>query len=312
MRLSVIDIGTNTVLLLIADVDPDGRVHVVYDGHAIPRLGRGVDEHRSIPPESVARVLQCLRDYDELSHRYQAEAIIACGTSALRDASNKEEFRQRVKDELGFDVVILSGEREAELTYLGAVSQFMETDARGRFAVLDIGGGSTELTLGAGTAIESRQSLEIGCVRLTERILKTSPPSSLAMSLCLKELRTALQPLRILSSTASLIGVAGTLTTLASIDLALDQYDAARVNGHRLTTETVKSIFNKLRIRSVEEIRAIPQVHPGRADILLAGILILMETMDMLGVNEVTVSDRGLRYGIAAWKGTELTGVKRA
>jgi len=310
MRLTAIDIGTNTILMLIAEVAPDGTLKMVRDEHGIARLGKGVDENRSISQEGFDRALELLRRYKEISDECESEAIVACGTSVLRDAANSEEFGRFVFERLGFKLGVLNGDEEAELTYLGAVSEFLQPGEGGHFAVLDIGGGSTELTLGVRETVERRQSLPLGCVRLTERILKSSPPSSLAMNQALKEIRARVSEFRSLPVRTQLIGVAGTLTTLAALELQLTEYDPQRVSGHVLTYDAIQQIFNHLRIKTIEEMLAYPQILPGRADVLLAGILILMEVMKRLNVDRITVSDRGLRYGIAIREYLRSTGRK--
>ena len=285
--------------MLIAEFSSDGRLTVLRDEHVIARLGKGVDEHRAITPEATERVLGFLRSFRDLSDQLRSERIIACGTSALRDAVNGPQFIESVRQKLGLELRVLSGDEEAGLTYLGAVSEFLRPGEEQNFGVLDIGGGSTEFVLGTGTTIQRKQSLEIGSVRLTERVLKTSPPSSPAMNEALNEIRAQLDSLPPVPPRTQLIGVAGTLTTLAALDLQLSAYDPSRVSGHVLTLDTVKEIFNHLRTKSVEEILSYPQVLPGRADVLLAGILILLEVMRRVNADRITVSDRGLRYGIA-------------
>jgi exopolyphosphatase/guanosine-5'-triphosphate,3'-diphosphate pyrophosphatase len=308
MRLTAIDIGTNTILTLIADFSPDGKLAVLRDEHVIARLGKGVDENRAITPETIERTLGYLSSFRDLSDQLGSDRIVACGTSALRDAKNGREFINAVRQKLGFEITVLNGDEEAELTYLGAVSEFLRPGERQYFGVLDIGGGSTELVSGAGETVERTQSLDVGSVRLTERILKTSPPSSLAMNQALNEIRAQVASLSSLPSHTRLIGVAGTLTTLAAMDLQLSAYDSTRVSGHELTVEAIQEIFNHLRIRSVEEILGYPQVLPGRADVLLAGILILLEVVKRLNADRITVSDRGLRYGIAMREFERMSG----
>ncbi|MBI2618578.1 MAG: Ppx/GppA family phosphatase [Ignavibacteriales bacterium] len=299
MRLSVIDIGTNTLLLLIADVERDGTIIPLHHGHVIGRLGRGVDEHRTILPETFMKILELLEDFAETSKRYGSNRVIACGTSALRDAGNADEFVEFIKRKLGVEIRILTGNEEAELTYRGAVSEFLEGEKNSFFTVLDIGGGSTELTVGQGMNVLSKHSLDIGCVRLTERFLKTSPPSSLSMSQTLTAIRERVSKIPSVSSNSRLIGVAGTVTTLAALDLNLPEYDPQKVSGHELTYEVIQQTSSKLRIKTVEEMKAYPQILPGRADVLLAGIVILLEVMSHLNIQAITASDRGLRYGIA-------------
>ena len=299
MRLSVLDIGTNTILLLVADVDTQGTITPVGHGHEIVRLGVGVDEQRRILPEALQRAEETIGRFVAEARRHHSEQIIACGTSALRDAANRAEIVTHIRNTTGVDIEILSGNEEAELTYLGAIGEFTRPGQDQKFAVLDIGGGSTEIILGTGTEVHSKQSYDIGCVRLTERFLETSPPSSLGISHALKSIREHLASQHPPDADARFIGVAGTLTTLGALDLNLPAYDPLAVSGHRLKRDTIESIFNRLRIRTKEEIQGIPQILPGRADIMLAGILILLEVMKQLEAEEITVSDRGLRYGVA-------------
>lgn len=298
MRTSAIDIGTNTILMLIADVSPSGELHVIRDEHVIARLGRGVDSNRMILPETFERVLGYLSEYRRIHLAAHSEQIIACGTSALRDAANGRDFISYIKKHLGFDISVLTGDEEAALTYLGGVSEFLLSRAGQDFAVVDIGGGSTEFISGRDASITSKVSLDIGSVRLTERFLKTSPPGPTGLEEAQRYVVEHTRALPTLTLGTHCIGVAGTLTTLAAIDLQLSVYDRKRVNGHVLTLETIERIFDKLKGKRLDEIKAIPQILPQRADIILAGILILLEVMKKIGTDRITASDRGLRYGI--------------
>lgn len=299
MLVSAIDIGTNTILLLIADIDRDGSIRVVQDEHVIARLGKGVDENRKILPETFERAFFFLRDYKKIIDEARVDRVIASGTSFLRDAHNQREFVGFLKDRLDLDVRVLSGTEEASLTYDGAVSEFRGQQAQKSFAVLDIGGGSTELTVGKESEVVRRTSLDIGSVRITERFLKSSPPARTSLDEASNYIRQQLQPLASLSENTLLIGVAGTLTTLAAVDLNLALYDRSRVSGHVLQRRAIESIFNSLETKDLEEIKSYPQILHGRADIILAGVLILLETLRKLNREEITVSDRGLRYGLA-------------
>jgi exopolyphosphatase/guanosine-5'-triphosphate,3'-diphosphate pyrophosphatase len=298
MRTSAIDIGTNTILMLIADVNASGEFHVIRDEHVIARLGKGVDSKRMILPETFERVLGYLKDYKRIHEEVRSEKMVACGTSALRDAANSREFIDYIKKHLGFEISILSGDEEADLTYLGGISEFLGSGTEQQYAVVDIGGGSTEFTSGRGASITSKISLDIGSVRLTERFLKTSPPGAAGLQDAQRYAVEHLRDLPKLTPHTHCIGVAGTLTTLAAIDLQLKAYDRRRVSGHILTLETIRGIFNRLKRKRLDEIRAIPQILPQRADIILAGILILLEIMKKIGADRITASDRGLRYGI--------------
>lgn len=298
MRLTSIDIGTNTILMLIADSGPGGSIKLVRDEHTIARLGKGVDENRMILPATFERVLNVLERFKNISHESGSTRILARGTSALRDAKNQSEFIDFIRRKLDFTIEVLSGDEEAELTYIGAIADSVNKTSPQNFAVLDIGGGSTELTEGTAFEVKAKRSVDMGSVRITERFLKSSPPSTLGVSQAVSFIRSLVQGWPVLSNTATFIGVAGTLTTLASIDFALPSFNRKRVHKHVLTFEAVDSIFKKLRMKSLEELKQVPQILPERADIILAGILILLEVMKQMGAENVTVSDRGLRYGI--------------
>ncbi len=297
MRISSIDIGTNTILLLIVEAKGGKIIKVLHDEQVIARLGKGVDEHRIITSETANRVAEFLYSYRGTSHKYRSEKIIAVGTSALRDASNKREFCDEMLQKTGIDIEILSGDDEAEWTYRGALG---DTGNEGQnFTVLDIGGGSTEIISGTSKTLSQKASLNVGCVRLTERFLRTSPPTLQEISECQSFVRSNLSTVDLTQSKNSrVIGVAGTLTTLAAIHRRLTHYDPSKVEGCVLEREVVMLIFDQLKINTHEEMMRVPQISPGRADIVLAGMIILLEFMKAASLSEITVSDRGLRYGI--------------
>lgn len=297
MRISCIDIGTNTILLLIVEAKGGKIAEVLHDEQVIARLGKGVDEHRIIDSETANRVADFLYSYRDISHKHRSEKIIAVGTSALRDAANKREFCHDMLQRTGIEIEILSGDDEAEWTYRGAIG-----DAGNRaqnFTVLDIGGGSTEIISGKSDALSQKVSIDVGCVRLTERFLRASPPTSGEISECRSFIRSSLSMVDLSQSKNSrVIGVAGTLTTLAAIYLRLAHYEPSRVEGCVLESKAIKRIFDQLKMKTHEEMMRVPQISPGRADILVAGMVILMEFMEAANLSEITVSDRGLRYGI--------------
>jgi exopolyphosphatase/guanosine-5'-triphosphate,3'-diphosphate pyrophosphatase len=299
MRLASIDIGTNTVLMLVADVRRDGSLVVVRDEHFIGRLGKGVDEYGIIVQETFHRIHGILSQLKSIADSLGIQHISACGTSALRDAKNRQEFIDFMKEKLALEIQILSGTEEAELTYLGAISDYpMKSDSE-NYTVLDIGGGSTEIVTGSGDHVISSASMDIGSVRLTERILKNNPPDRTALDHAVQIVRDQLKTSGPLSPAATIIGVAGTLTTLAALDLRIAEFDKNIINRHILTIETIDKIFHELRPLTLDQLRSYPQIHPSRADILLAGIIILRETLWKMNASKITVSDRGLRYGIA-------------
>lgn len=298
MRLASIDIGTNTILMLIADISDNGSLSVVRDEHFIARLGKGVDEKGLIQQETFTRVHDILQHLKAITNSEGVEHIIACGTSALRDAINRKEFIEFIKKQLSIEIKVISGNKEAELTYLGAISDNYQGISSKEFAVLDIGGGSTELIIGTGSNITYANSIDIGSVRLTERILKTNPPNLLALKNSIILVQENLKFIPPISSKTTLIGVAGTLTTLASLDLRLAKFDRNMINRHILRSDAIERIFQELIPLTLEQIKSYPQIHPERADILLAGIIILKEVLNKLNLYQIIVSDRGLRYGL--------------
>jgi exopolyphosphatase/guanosine-5'-triphosphate,3'-diphosphate pyrophosphatase len=298
MRISAIDIGTNTILMLIADILPDGSLAIIADEHRIARMGKGVDARGIIQPDAFTRVLETLTGLKAISDAHKPDAIVACGTSALRDASNRQDLIDRIQSRLGISVKVVSGDEESRLTYTGAISGYPHRSADSHFAVLDIGGGSTEIVNGVGPSISSAVSIDVGSVRLTERILKTSPPGASAIEDATRLVREHAKRIPPLKESAKLIGVAGTLTTLAAIDLRLSHFDRTKIDGCRLSASRIESIFNELKALNLEQLRDYPQIHSSRADILLAGIIILSEALRAVGRSEITVSDRGLRYGL--------------
>lgn len=300
MRIATIDIGTNTILMLIADISTGGSVTVIRDEHVIARLGKGVDNLRRITPDTFTRALGFLEHYKRIAHSCNVEKIVACGTSALRDAANSGEFVELIRQKLGLDIEVLSGHKEAELTYQGAVSEFLVEEDQQSFAVLDIGGGSTELTTGVGTNLVSTESLDLGCVRLTERYLKTSPPRESDLETAASEVASWIGKLHRLPPETKVIGVAGTVTTLAAMELGLRSYDPKHVSGHFISIETVNRFADSLRTMTVPEMLAhYSQIQEGRADIIFAGMMILQACLKQLGSKGIEASDRGLRFGLA-------------
>jgi len=296
MRLASIDIGTNTILMLLCDVQPDGKIEVIRDDISFPRLGEGVDRAGLIDEGAARRALEILRSYKKISHDEGAVKIIACGTSAFREAANRDQLRNRIKAEVDIDVEILSGDEEAEWTFTGALSGL--DDEGKRFAVIDIGGGSTELTFGRRDNIERRISTSLGVVRLTERFLQPAPPSDAQLQRATDLIRSCLNETGHFQTAGyMLVGVAGTATTVAALKLGLREFDRKKIDGLVVTLEEVRSVFETLRSRTVEEITS-SIIPPGRADVILAGVLILRESMQFYHFDKIRVSTRGLRYGM--------------
>jgi exopolyphosphatase/guanosine-5'-triphosphate,3'-diphosphate pyrophosphatase len=297
MKIASIDIGTNTILLLIAETEHGSIKRVFHDEQAIARIGKGVDRAGVISRETFSRALQFFQSYQKTIRLFNVNKIIAVGTSALRDAVNKVDFCNFIFTECGISIEILTGDEEAEWTYWGGISEFIKTASS--FCLLDIGGGSTEIIAGTAESIHSKISLNIGCVRITERFLHGNPPHTNEVSEARLEVRAVLQEIkRFLISESLVVGVAGTVTTLAALELQLPHYDPEKVTGFRLNRSTIQKQFQKLSSMTTSEIGTLRQVSPGREDIILAGILILDEFMEQTSTDTITVSDRGLRYGM--------------
>ena len=295
--ISSIDVGTNTVLLLVARFDDSGLITPLAFEQRIPRLGFGVDASRRLAREPMQRALAVLRDYRTILETYRPDATVVFGTSALRDASNREEFRQLVRDEAGFDLEVLSGADEALWTYRGAVSGLGPI---GRAVVLDIGGGSTELASGAGGALNRRASLDVGSVRLTERFFRHDPPLQDELRRARALLQSELSPvISALDGSSTLVGVAGTVTSLAILAQGLPRFAVDAVAGYRMSRATVGRLFDRLSGMPAREIRQLSEIMEGRADVITAGALILQEVMDSCCFPDVVVSERGVRYGVA-------------
>jgi len=297
MTYAVIDIGTNTVLLLVATVSPKSRITPLAYEQRIPRLGKGVDQHRVLHPDSMMRVVEVLKEYRELSAPFCPDLSIVCGTSAVRDAANRDAFAALVKQETGFTLEVLTGEEEALWTYRGAISGSPELS---RATVVDIGGGSTEIIVGSRTSIEQRTSIDIGSVRLTEKFFRHDPPAESEIQMARAAIVDGLKAtsgFRFVGST--LVGVAGTATTLAMLAQGLLEFDIRAVTNFRMTRDTVEHLCRTLRAMTVSKIRDLSSVMAGRADVIVAGTLILSEVMARGHFTEVIVSERGVRYGLA-------------
>jgi len=300
VRVATIDVGTNTVLLLVADVGADGELLPVVEREAITRLGQGVDRSRELDPAAVERTLACLEQLVREIAEARCDRVAIVGTSALRDARGGDDFRRRASALVGAQVRVLSGDEEAEATFLGATSDERPAGSR---VVFDVGGGSTEIVVGDGASesISFATSLDIGSVRLTERFLHHDPPTRAELDALAAAITDALRALPPVVSTLSPIGVAGTMTTLASVALALPTYDVARIQGTLIATETLESALRAMETMQVEQRRRLPAMVAARADVIVAGGAIAIAVLKAFGAPNVIVSDRGVRWGVARW-----------
>jgi exopolyphosphatase/guanosine-5'-triphosphate,3'-diphosphate pyrophosphatase len=283
-RVASVDLGTNSTRLLVADVE-DGRVLEVERQLKITRLGESVDTRRRLLPTAIARVRNCLVDYRRTAERLGAERVLAVATSAVRDADNGEAFLGEVAWSYGFSTQLLEGDEEALLTFRGASAG---RDLAPGTLVVDIGGGSTELIVGGPDGVDFHRSVDVGCVRLTERFGED-------LKRMADEVRAALPELDARGG----IGVAGTVTALAALDLGLVEYDSDRVHGHALSRAAVEGQLERLGALDPEARRRVPGLEPDRGPVIVAGALILREVLAHYGLDEIEASEHDLLDGAA-------------
>ena len=288
-RVGVVDLGTNSTRLLVADVE-DSSVSELDRHLEITRLGEGVDARGRLLPQAIARVRNVLVDYRRTIEELGAERTLAFATSAVRDAENGEAFLGEVEWSYGFATRLLSGHEEALLTFRGIAAGRELTDAT---LVIDVGGGSTELILGGPDGVSFHESFDLGCVRLSERF--PSDPEGAAL-----HVRAALDqgvPGSLEARTA--MGVAGTVTQLATLDLGLEREEPDRVHAHRLSAETIAGQVEQLAAMPVDEIRRLRGMHPERAPVIVAGAVVVREVLSHFGLAELEVSERDIMHGAA-------------
>jgi exopolyphosphatase/guanosine-5'-triphosphate,3'-diphosphate pyrophosphatase len=305
VRLAAIDLGSNTVRLLVADVDSEGGLRPVHGEQVVVRLGEGLAQHGVLAPAAMERALAAVREYATRARALGARRVLAVATAAVREADNRDEFVGRLAGVPGLEVRVVSGDEEARLTLLGVASGV--APAAGSYCVLDIGGGSTELIVASGTRYVSAVSLRLGVVPLVERFLHADPVDWAEYSACVAHVEACLAAaawpeIRPLGPRA-LVGTAGTITTLAALDLGLAAYDPARVQGHRLTVTAVRALRERLGALHVAERARLPCLEPGRADLIIPGIAVVLGVLEGLGLAELIVSDAGLREGILVGAG---------
>lgn len=307
MKRTVIDIGTNTILMLIADYDRQSKIiKTILDIQRVPRLGKGVDKNRNILPESTKKAIEILNEYGFISLKHGSEKITATATSFIRDSHNRDEFLQEIRENTGINIEILSGADEAKWTFTGGVYDKIP-DNPVRLTTIDIGGGSTEITttinpLNNFDELSSApllgRSLNIGSVRINEKFLSHHPPALENIAGAESFINEHLNRINFDLSGSSLIGVAGTITTLGAIVLGLDKFESAKVDNLIITIGDIDEVLRKLIPMPLEELYAMGDYMTGRADIVIPGILILKCFMQKFGYNEVKVSTKGLRYGV--------------
>ncbi|MBX3229775.1 MAG: Ppx/GppA family phosphatase [Labilithrix sp.] len=301
MRVASVDIGTNTVLLLVAERGADGQLVAVEERATITRLGQGVDKTRRLAPEAIARTNAALDAYADVIEKAGATRVDVVGTSAMRDAGGGEEVRAHVKARLGVEARTISGDEEARLTFAGALSGLGAIAAGTKVRVFDIGGGSTEIVHGerGSTALLYAHSYDVGSVRLTERHVSGDPPSPAELDAVRAAARAAFAGVPAFASDVPPVGIAGTMTTLAAVSLEMSAYDGARVHGLTLSVSEIERVVAELARVPLAERARLPGLEPKRADVIVAGGLVALAYLEHAGADAVTISDRGVRWGLA-------------
>ncbi|MCH7231280.1 Ppx/GppA family phosphatase [Glycomyces sp. L485] len=300
-RVAGIDCGTNSIRLLIADVDESGRLHDVVRRMEVVRLGEGVDDTGRLSGAALERTRVALADYTAQIREHGAEAVRMTATSASRDAENAHEFKEMVESTLGAAPEVITGDDEARLSYTGAVATLPAIE--GQRLLVDIGGGSTEFVRGEDSRVLSAISVDVGCVRMTERHLRSDPPTRPEAEAAVADIQSVVD--RALSvadpgrEAGELVAVAGTATTLAGIALDLPSYDADAIDGTKLSYEQVAKVTGDLAAADHAERLAIPVMHPGRADVIFGGALVLRTIMERSGADAVLISEHDILDGIA-------------
>lgn len=307
-RVAAIDCGTNSIRLLVADADPaTGELVELARRMEIVRLGQGVDRTGRLAPEALERTFAACREYAAVIREHGAEKVRFVATSASRDAENRDDFVRGVLDILGVEPEVISGDQEAAFSFDGATKELAGRDDLAKpYLVVDIGGGSTEFVVGD-DRVRAARSVDIGCVRMTERHLVrdgvvSDPPSPEGAEAIRADVTAALDlagesvPI---TSAATLVGLAGTVTTVAAIALSLEEYDSEAIHHSRVSLEQVREITARLLASTHAERAAIGAMHPGRVDVIASGALILQAVMERTGAREVVVSEHDILDGIA-------------
>jgi len=302
-RLAAVDIGTNSVRLLVADVEGDdpatARVDLLDRRMTITRLGQGVNATRRLDPDAIGRTVDVLRDYRGAMDTLAATQVRATATSAARDAANRDDFFARAKEALGVEPELLSGEEEARLSFLGATAELEGEPAP--YLVVDIGGGSTEFVLGTEKP-EGLISIDAGCVRVTEQFLASDPPApeelSAAVSVVRDHLADVARELPGIQGARTLVGLAGTITTVAAIEQGLPEYDRERIHHFRLSRAAAEDVFRTLALEPADVRRHNPGLEAARVDVIVGGTIVLVSILRAFGFDEVLVSEADILDGL--------------
>ncbi len=297
-RVAAIDCGTNSIRLLIADITGDNFKEVLRTMEIV-RLGQGVDQNKSFHPDAIDRTLKAVELFRDLIASKGVEKIRFCATSATRDATNRSLFTDGVREILGIEVEVIPGEEEAELSFIGATKELRQSDAP--FLVVDIGGGSTEFVFGS-EKVDFAKSVNIGCVRMSERHLNTQPPSMAQIAQAIVDIDIAITQAAAvvpITTAKTLVAVAGTATTVAAAALELTDYDRHLIHLSRISSDKVHKVAATFQSMNKDQIASLGFMHPGRVDVITAGSLVLSRIMAATGATEFVASESDILDGMA-------------
>jgi len=297
-RVAAIDCGTNSIRLLIADITGDNFKEVLRTMEIV-RLGQGVDQNKAFHPDAIDRTLEAVELFRDQIASKGVEKIRFCATSATRDASNRNLFIDGVRDILGIEVEVIPGEEEAELSFIGATKELRQSDAP--FLVVDIGGGSTEFVFGS-EKVDFAKSVNIGCVRMSERHLNTQPPSMAQIAQAIVDIDIAITQAAAvvpITTAKTLVAVAGTATTVAAAALELTDYDRHLIHLSRISSDKVHKVAASFQSMNKDQIASLGFMHPGRVDVITAGSLVLSRIMAATGATEFVASESDILDGMA-------------
>ncbi|MFZ0660335.1 MAG: Ppx/GppA phosphatase family protein [Candidatus Binataceae bacterium] len=303
MKLGAFDVGTNTVLMLAVEIDGSAPPRPLLECSRITRLGRGLDQNGRLDAGSAALTLGAIEEFAARGRALGVERFVAAGTASLRDAADGPEFIARVRERAGVELETISGLEEASLSHL-AVTRGLAIDPSLPILIVDIGGGSTELIRAEPGHPLAMVSLQIGSVRMTERCIHSDPPSAADVLALTSAIDSAIDAAQWNFQPAKMVGIAGTVTTICAVALAMTEYDASIVHGHVLTRAEVERVVELFRSRPAAERRKLPGLLEGRVDVIYAGAMILLRAMNRFGAGAVIVSDQGVRWGLV-WREAE-------
>jgi len=296
-KIAIIDVGSNSIKFFLGEKNADGTLATILDQNDIARLGEGLRETGMISPDAMQRNSQAIARFAQTARANGADEIFCVGTMALRNAANTNEFIKLVKDTCDVNLTVIPGEEEARLSYLAVLSALPLSD--GKLAIFDTGGGSTEFVFGTGTIMENRFSIDLGAIRITEKHFQADPVSPADVEAALAEIDACFAGGGVTDTVSQLVGMGGAVTSMGAVKHKMTIYDPDVIQGSTLTLADVEEQIEAYSTRTIEQRKEIIGLQPKRADVILAGACILKVIMRLLGVDKLTISDRGLRHGMA-------------